>query len=157
MPDGQAKAIGDALRAEVGRLAAELTLEVNANLIEACPVKTGHARANFVPSVGEAATSEDDGAAQAAGIAAVLSYKLGPPLFVSNNVPYIDHLIGGSSTQAPPGWDLTAMDTAVQTLQARHDGVEIDASEAMGAAIAARGAPAAGNMASAYSPFGGDE
>jgi hypothetical protein len=157
VPDGQAKAVGDQLRAELARAAAALTLEVNANLVEACPFRTGHARANFVPSVGEAATSEDDGAAQASGQIAVLGYQLGAPLFIANNVPYIGRLIGGSSTQAAPGWDLAAIDAAVQTVQQLYDGVEIDVSAASGAAMAARGAPAAGNMASAYSPFGGDE
>lgn len=157
MPDDQAKAVGDRLRAELAAVATALTLEVNANLVETCPWKTGHARANFVPSVGEAATGEDDGEAQKAGIAAVLGYRIGAPIYIANNVPYIGRLIGGSSTQAPPGWDLAAIDSAVSAIQAQHDGVQIDVTAATGAAVAARGAPAAGNMASAYSPFGGDE
>lgn len=126
MPD-DAKAVGDALRSLIAQAAAGLVLEVTANLIEACPVDTGHARANFVPSIGEPATGEDSGGAQAAGIAAVAAYKLGDgDLHISNNAPYIDRLIAGSSSQAPAGWDLVAIDTAVQTVQAQYDSLDID-------------------------------
>lgn len=130
--------IGARLRAEIARAAAALTLEVTANLIEACPVDTGHARANFVPSVGAPATGEDDGATQAAGTAAVLGYKLGDgPLHITNNVPYIDRLILGSSDQAPPGWDLDAVARAQATVQAQYDGLSIDVSTgATGASVA---------------------
>jgi hypothetical protein len=125
--DRQVSAIGARLRAEVGRAAAELQLEVTANLIEACPVDTGHARANFVPSIGAAFAGEDDGAAQEAGTAGALGYRLGDgPLHITNNVPYIGRLIGGHSQQAPPGWDLEAVDRAVATIQARYDGLRID-------------------------------
>jgi hypothetical protein len=128
MADSQAKAVGDALRAALARAAQAFTLEVAANLIEACPVDTGHARANFVPGVGAPATAEVDGlAAQTAGVAAVMAWRLGDgPLNVTNNVPYINRLIGGSSSQAPAGWDIDAIDRAAATVQAQYDGLEID-------------------------------
>lgn len=126
--DPQAKTVGDNLRALIARAAGEFTLEVTANLIELCPVKTGHARANFVPAVGAGFSGvASDGSAQAAGIVAVTSYQLGDgPLSISNNVPYIDRLIAGYSAQQPAGWDLVAIDRGAQAIQARYDTLQID-------------------------------
>lgn len=129
MGDPQTDALMARLKAEVGTVAKSLVLEIDAELRERCPVDTGHARANFVPSVGVPFTGEDDGAAHEAGVSAVLAYQLGDgDLYESNNVPYIGRLIGGSSSQAPPGWDAAAFDAAVAAVQARHDGVTIDVS-----------------------------
>jgi len=133
MADDQARAAGNALRALVAQAGKALNLEATANLIELCPHDTGHARANFVPSVGEPSTQVVDGVArtaQDAGIAAVLSYKLGDgPLYVTNHVPYLAWLIGGSSSQRPAGWDLLAIALAVQAIQAQYDGLRIDVHE----------------------------
>jgi hypothetical protein len=125
--DPQAKAIGDRLRAEIARAGTALTLEITANLIEATPVDTGHARANWVPSIGAPHLGEDSGAAQVAGQTAVFSYRLGDgPLCIANNASYIERLIGGSSSQAPSGWDLEAIDHAQQTVQQQYDALDID-------------------------------
>lgn len=126
--DPQAQLVGDNLRTYFARAAGEFVIEVTANLIELCPVKTGHARANFVPAVGATFTGvATDGSAQAAGISTVLSYKLGDgTLSISNNVPYIDRLIAGYSAQQPAGWDLQAIDRGAQAIQARYDALQID-------------------------------
>jgi hypothetical protein len=126
--DPQVAAIAARLRAEAAEAAKTLVLEIDANLRAATPVDTGHARANWVPSVGEAFAAEAAGsAAHDAGVAQVLSFKLGDgDLYETNNVPYIGRLIGGSSSQAPAGWDLAAVDQAQQTVQARYDGLQID-------------------------------
>lgn len=147
------------MRAGVGNVAKALTLEVTANLVKACPVKYGHARANFVPSVGTVFSGEDGSTvAQQAGMAQVTSYKLGDgPLHITNNVPYVPFLIAGSSSQAPAGWDLVAIDQAVQTIRGQYPDIEISLGGAVAAISAERGAAPAGNLASAYSPFGGDE
>jgi|SRR5882672_3001350 len=148
------------LRAQVADAAKALTLGVAAELTEACPVKTGHARRNFVPSISAPGTGEDDGAAQTAGTESVLSYRIGDgDLYVVNNVPYIGQLILGSSIQAPAGWDLVAIDAAVADVN-RQFGVSIDVSSAGQAAD--RGAQAAENLVAAVaggSGFGptGDE
>lgn len=151
----QADAFGQALDKLIEQATRALTLEITANLVEACPIKTGHAKANFVPALGEAGYDQEDftGTAQASGIAAVTAWKLGDgPLSISNNVPYIGRLIAGSSSQAPPGWDLVAIDTAVATIEEEYSelSISVDASGLM----SARGAFAASNLASAYSPFG---
>lgn len=125
--DPQATATGVRLRAELAEVAKALTMEVTAELVEACPVDTGHARRNFVPALGVPFEGVDDGSAQIAGQAAVMGYTIvDGDIHVTNNVPYIGRLIGGSSQQAPPGWDVAAVDRAVAAVQARYDSVEID-------------------------------
>jgi len=107
----------------------QLSLEVTANLIETTPVDLGWARANWVPSigqpydvvVGQPNDSSDVGAArrkQAEGRNALRGYKLTRgPIFVSNNVPYIQKLNEGSSAQAPAGFVQMAIQTAIATVQ----------------------------------------
>ncbi len=143
------------LEAELAGVAVALAMELKANLVEACPVDTGNARARFVESVGPSSTY-DDGTGPPPAPTNILGYKLADgDVRVSNNTPYLPALILGSSSQAPPGWDLDAIERAQATIQAQYDGVAIDVTTS--GAVAARGAPAAGNLASAYSPFGGDE
>jgi hypothetical protein len=139
--DPQVAAIAAQLRAEIAKAATALTLEITANLTEATPVDTGHARANWVPSIAEPQDGEVAGTgmdAQAAGILAVARYQLGDgPLNITNNTPYIERLIGGSSSQAPAGWDVAAIDQALQTVQAQYDGLEIDVTRDDGGATVA--------------------
>ena len=105
----------------VGRTVRKIALDITSNLIEATPVNTGWARANWVPSVrlpfsGTAGDSDDFTAAeQQSGIANVLvSYSVDQgPIFVSNNVPYIGRLNDGSSAQAPSGFVQIAINKAV--------------------------------------------
>jgi len=154
--DPQVSAIGVRLRAGIAGTVKELALEITANLIEACPVDTGHARRNFIPAIGEPFDGEDDGAAQLTGQAQVLGYQLvDGDIHITNNVPYIGALLAGHSAQAPVGWDLAAVDKAVADVQTRHDGTSIDVSSS--AVASERGAPAAAGLAGAYSPFWGDE
>ena len=107
------------------KLISRLTLNVTANLIEDTPIDTGWARANWVPSIGSprrktagtraaAENGKIDHAPQAAGSAAVAGYKLGPAVFVSNNVPYISDLNDGSSRQAPAAFVQSAILRAIR-------------------------------------------
>lgn len=151
----QADAFGQALDKLIEQATRALTLEITANLVESCPVLTGHCRANFIPGLGEDGTDVEDfsGTAQPAGIAAVTAWTLGDgPLNISNPTPYLGRLIAGSSSQAPPGWDLVAIDTAVATVQSEYD--ELTLTVNSGGTMAIRGGFAASNLASAYSPFG---
>jgi uncharacterized protein CbrC (UPF0167 family) len=86
----------------------QITLEVTAVLGEDTPVDTGWAQANWVPNIGSShvgtvGTKESVTAtAKEEGIAKVLAlYKLPAIVFVSNNVPYIERLNSGHSTQQP--------------------------------------------------------
>ena len=102
----------------------KITLDVAANLMEATPVDTGWARANWVPSIGApfgggvgsilGDVAAAQGAQQAATIGVAATYKL--PMgrvFVSNNVPYITRLNDGSSKKEPAGFVQRAIRKAV--------------------------------------------
>lgn len=121
------------------------------------PVDTGHARANWIPSVGEPFAGEVPGvssSAHDAGVAAVLGYKLGDgPAWVTNNVPYILVLNDGWSDQQPAGFIERAIDEALAEAREKF-GADIDVTAGTPSQL---GAEIAGNVASAYSPFGGDD
>jgi len=152
--DPQATRVGANLRGRLAAVKAELAMEIAANLREACPVDTGHARANILPGLNGQFAEEAGSGAYDAGVAAVVGAPLEAELVVTCNVPYWPRLILGSSKQAPAGFDLVAIDTAVAAVEQRHDGLSIDVS---GSDVGARGAGAAAGLAAAYSPFGGEE
>lgn len=128
--DAQIKAIIQALEETAEKVVIRLGLNITANLIEDTPVDTGWARANWVPAIGASrrspAASQPTGAMvqtqaaqQAAGQAGLLSYKLPQgTVFISNNVPYINRLNDGSSTQAPTGFVQAAIRRGVQQTEA---------------------------------------
>lgn len=152
----QADKVRAQLDALMGNVVRDLTLEIAANLTRDCPVDTGHARRNMVPSIGSPHEGEDDGAAQSAGQAAVLSYRIGQgDTYVANRVPYIGRLILGSSAQQPAGWDLSAVDEAQRTIQERYGNTRLEVTSSSGASE--RGGGAAQGVAGAYSPLGGEE
>lgn len=103
-------------------------LGVVANLREDTPRDTGWARSNWIgskgrpaeglpepggrPSSGDVANAR---AAQASGEAEIATFKLEDgSLFVSNNVPYIQALNGGSSKQAGEAFVERAVERAVR-------------------------------------------
>lgn len=114
------------------RLMRSLTLEVTANLIEATPVDTGWARANWVPNIrvpievtsGTRQQAEEgviDRGPQQQGIDTVATqYRLpNGAIFVSNNVDYILRLNEGSSTQAPSGFVQVEILRAIRRVTSR--------------------------------------
>jgi hypothetical protein len=156
----QAAAIGARLHREIETACKSLTLEIDKELRRkgvGTPVDTGHARANWVPSVGSPALDEVAGtssSAHDAGVAAVLQFKLDAgALFVSNAVPYIRRLNEGHSKQAPALFVEAAVDRALTTIQGRY-AKSIDVSDMASQVRSQLGAAGAENMASAYSPFG---
>lgn len=153
--DPQAIRVGQNLRGRLAAIKAELALEIAANLREAVPVDTGHARANILPGLSGQFTDETgDAGSYDAGVAAIIGAPPDAQLVVTCNVPYWPSLVNGSSKQAPAGFDLAAIDAAIATVEERYDGLSIDVS---GGDVSTRGAGAAAGMAAAYSPFGGDE
>lgn len=142
----QARAIGDRLKRHIESIFKALTLEIDKELRKSTPVDTGHARANWVPSVGSPHVAVVEGlAAHAAGVGRVLRFKLGDgSLWVSNAVEYVQILNYGTSSQAPPLWIEAAVDRAVATIQQRYN-VKIDIDRPVGE-----------GLASAYSPFADD-
>ena len=99
------------LNDHAAKVCVALAVNAHANLVEATPVDTGWARANWIPSLGTpvvtiagspkaVSKAESD-----AGLAVVLAFKLADgAIFVSNPVPYVRFLDAGSSTQAPAGF-----------------------------------------------------
>lgn len=109
--------IGEALKAFAERAVVTVALEVHHELVAATPVLTGHARANWVPSVGQPNESEAgsrdavDSSTQIVGEAQVGAYQLEDgDVFESNHVTYIEDLNNGSSPKAPAGFVEAAID-----------------------------------------------
>ncbi len=160
----QSRALGDAMRKIVEQACKALVLEINRELRRkgsGTPVDTGHARANWVPSIGAPHAGVVQGnAAGQAGSAAVLTFKLGTgSLYISNNVPYIQALNYGHSKQAPRLFVEACVDRALTKVQAKYAGVNIDRTTLLGSTaggVEYLGAEGAENLAGAYSPFGDD-
>lgn len=113
----------------------KVALDIVANLVKApseggTPVDTGWARANWLVNIGTPflqpfgtrdqaeAAGWRSGAPPTAGLGqgTIATYKLGPPVFISNNVPYITRLNDGSSSQAPRGFVQAAILRALTSL-----------------------------------------
>lgn len=130
--DDQSQLVGDNIRGLLVTVQKAFVIEATGQLIRRCPVKTGHARANFIPGIGPPGATVAPGAdqsPQAAGIAQVAAYSADSGLVemsISNHVPYIDRLFGGWSSQAPAGWDLEAIDAAAKIVAADYVDVQID-------------------------------
>lgn len=120
MAGGDRQRIMHALEAACASTCIRLAVNAHAELVERTPRDTGWAKANWIPSltvpaVGIAGDPKGISAAESeAGLAAILAFKLEDgAIFVSNNVPYIQRLDAGSSTQAPAGFVRQAIDKAL--------------------------------------------
>ncbi len=126
MTDRSIRVVVSDLDAFTTKFIKRLALNINAELIKATPVDTGWARANWVPNIGSpfegtAGTRADaeaggvDTAAQQAGLAEIATtYKTGPTVHQTNNVPYIELLNAGSSKQAPSAFVQSSIFKAVR-------------------------------------------
>jgi hypothetical protein len=155
----QAAEIGERLRRQLELVCKDIVLTLDKKLRNATPIDTGHARRNWVPSVGQAFASETTGDdAHAAGIAQILAYRLEQGvLWEANNVPYIRRLNYGYSRQRAAGWIERAIDETLAEAQQRWLKRGIDLTAIRTAHQSNIGGQGAGNLASAYSPFGDDE
>lgn len=114
----RAAIVRTAIDAAVDQVAKRIVLGSVAELVKApseggTPVDTGHARSNWIPSVGRPVTTVAGSreavtfGAQAQGIAAVAGRKPEDAyqrIYIQNNVPYIQQLNFGHSQQAPAGF-----------------------------------------------------
>lgn len=151
----QSDAIAAALTSRVEQAVRMLVLEIDANLRASpdaggTPVDTGHARSNWVASVGGPWLEEIAGVAGEtadANLAAMLAYRLiQGPAYLSNNVPYINVL----DVLIAPGFVEVAIARALATTE-QHMSMDLGS----GQYASSIGGGAADNLASAYSPFGG--
>mgnify|MGYP004696036189 FL=1 len=115
---------------EIIRLALDIHGELVDNPPQGTPVDTGWASANWWPAVGTAPTGNtgtpEQGSVggrqvqQAAGVEQVLSYTLSTtPIYITNNVPYINRLNNGWSQQSPAGFVDRAVQVAVSKFRAK--------------------------------------
>ena len=90
------------LRRAVEEAVVGVAVNVQAELVEATPVDTGFAAANWQLSIGEPA----DGTVDLSGsVADLVGYTIDQgPVYSTNNATYIQRLNAGSSTQAPAGF-----------------------------------------------------
>lgn len=86
------------------------SIAMTKSIVERTPVDTGRARGNWFPTLGTPSTkvteSEDypsDDAIVGRAVQKLGSHKLGQSFYLTNNLPYIQKLENGSSTQAPVG------------------------------------------------------
>lgn len=91
------------------------TLELFSGVIKATPVDTGRARGNWQTAVGSPAQAETErldksGGEAIAEVEAKTPEGAGQVTYLSNNLPYIEELENGSSTQAPEGFVRKNMD-----------------------------------------------
>ena len=98
----QVRAITAELTAEVEQAVTAISIEVTNELLEATPVDTGYAKANWRPSIGSPASRAigapgSPGPAQSvqdAAIARLRAYKLEQgPVFISNPTRYIGRIV----------------------------------------------------------------
>lgn len=89
-----------------------LTLTGLTSLVLMTPVDTGRARGNWIVTIGastarytDSSLDQSGSSAISAGFQTVLSAKANPftIIYLQNNLPYIEALESGSSTQAPNG------------------------------------------------------
>lgn len=90
------------------KIARTAALDLFAGTIRSTPVKDGRARGNWQTTVGSPAGTEtrreDPSGTQAiAEVMANTPQGAGQEVFLTNNLPYIEKLEYGSSTQAPAG------------------------------------------------------
>ncbi|WP_139145744.1 hypothetical protein [Pseudomonas lundensis] len=89
------------------------TIELFSGVIKSTPVDTGRAKGAWATSVGSPTNDAPDRLGEAASIAEVVAITppgAGQETYLANNLPYIERLENGSSTQAPAGMVTINMD-----------------------------------------------
>lgn len=117
-----AAAIGREIRAELSRTMASVMTLAQDNLRNSTPVDTTHASNNWILTVGKPSTLVDGSRVspsttlQDAGIRRMDTYDIGKdgPIYVRNNVLYLQFLDRGHSQQAPAGFVAVAMTNATR-------------------------------------------
>jgi hypothetical protein len=118
---GNAAAIGREIRAEVSRVLRDVMVEAAYALTDATPKDTHHASNNWILSVRrpyDGIAGDPDAPStmvQAQAVASLASYDVARdgPIYLRNNVEYVQFLDQGSSPQAAAGWVANAMMSAV--------------------------------------------
>lgn len=111
---GSLRFVIDDLRRFTADQVQALGLAIHANLTETTPVDTGWARSNWQMSAGSPIESTL-GLPGTSGVPPlVVGYQLRQgPIYITNNVPYIQRLNEGYSQQAPAGFVQAAIERGV--------------------------------------------
>ena len=97
----------------------KIALDVDQDLVNNTPVDTGRAKGNWlvgVNSVKTAIVEKEDKSGSGAileGASEIKKAEFGDVIHIINNLPYINKLNDGSSTQAPAGFVESAVERAV--------------------------------------------
>lgn len=119
---------GDQFVEKTDALIRRVALAVDTAVVLATPVDTGRARANWQVGLGRAPSgtlaapgSAGEGTSNAlnAAQAAIASYHGGVDIHISNNLPYIEALNNGHSSQAPSGYVERAIVAGIDAVGAR--------------------------------------
>ena len=121
--DRQIRQVESGLNEAVSKVIGEMAFAAFSAIVLATPVDTGRARGNWQPSVGEPESGElnvqDKSGSSAIGKSrsTFANYSLGPKIWFSNNVPYIQRLNEGHSQQAKvPGFVERAIQEGLSVL-----------------------------------------
>lgn len=111
--------LGRAVPDRADKVVRQLALAADRALVQATPVDTGRARANWQASLGSPAVGVVGSPAprgtrafpdpSGANAAVIAGYKGGDSIFLTNNLPYIEALNNGHSKQAPENFVETAI------------------------------------------------
>lgn len=100
--------VKDELEGEVNKLVRATALQIHSGVVLKTPVDTGRARGNWQVSTSPvsaqlAILDKSGGATIQKGISKIGSAKAikYPTVYITNNLPYIEELNRGTSTQAP--------------------------------------------------------
>lgn len=94
---------------KIDQISKKIMIDLDNKVVVRTPVDTGRARGNWIPSVGAATftvTEVNDKSGQlsiSASISAHMAAGKLAPMFLTNNLPYIQKLENGHSQQAPMG------------------------------------------------------
>ena len=131
----QAERIALNLAEQLHELRKDIVLERTSQLVDATPIDTSYARANWIAAVGDGpsgpiGTTDNPSAAQAAqqaGIAAVMTSRdPEAEMGVTNHVDYLEHLNKGSSPQAEANFVEHAIERADAIVMARWQSKDVE-------------------------------
>lgn len=122
MARSEVEKVFNALMVKTEAAVTNLTLEIHGDLIEVTPVDTGWAKNNWLLAIGHEASGpvgspeKINTAAKDSGVPQVLGWKISDgPIYITNNVPYIQRLNGGNSKQAPRGFIEKTVNSVVRS------------------------------------------
>ena len=116
--------LGPDMEKALAKAVNKVTLSVNEKLVETTPVKTGFARASWIPSVGAPSSSVGGSpeapstGPQSAGQASVATNGQVRTLHITNNTEYIQKLNDGHSSQQPALFVERSIEAGIR----KHDG-----------------------------------